>query len=214
MFASSRLGRWLDGRLYRAPFTGASARRYATHERPAFGDLDQRLAARWRADLATARVVLDVGAGPGTVGRALRVACPTACVVDVEPSRDFAAPGPRVRARAERLPFATASIDAAVSVSSIRHVQDRRAALAELRRVIRPGGVAWLVELDPEAPRARVDRHARALGSRWLTWAFGPLVVATAPPAATIVAVARAAGWGTIERHADDRQPVYLLRLA
>ena len=65
-----------------------------------------------------------------------------------------------------------------------------------------------------DLPRARVDRHARALGSRWLTWAFGPLVVATAPPAATIVALARAAGWATIERHADDRQPVYLLRLA
>ena len=99
MFASSRLGRWLDGRLYRAPFTGASARRYATHERPAFGDLDERLAARWRADLIDARVVLDVGAGPGTVGRALRAACPGACIVDVEPSRDFAAPRPHPRAR-------------------------------------------------------------------------------------------------------------------
>lgn len=145
-------------------------------------------------------MVLDVGAGPGTVGRALRAACPGACVVDVEPSRDFAAPGPRVRARAERLPFATASIDAAVSVSSIRHVADRGAALAELRRVISPRrrGVAGRAHL--QAPRARVDRHARALGSRWLTWAFGPLVVATAPPAATIAALARAAGWATVAR--------------
>lgn len=209
-----RIAGWLDGWLYRRPFTGASARRYASRERPAFGDLDARLIARWHADLATARVIVDLGAGPGTVGDALRAGFRSATVVDVEPSPDFAARGTRVRARAEALPFATGTVDAAVSVSSIRHVRDRRAALAELRRVVRPGGVAWLVELDPEAPRGRVQTHARGLGSPWLTAAFGPLVVATAPTAAQIAVAARAAGWQACAREDDPIQPVYLLRLA
>jgi len=209
-----RIAGWLDGWLYRRPFTGASARRYSARERPAFGDLDDRLLRRWQPDLAAARVIVDLGAGPGTVGAALRRAHPEACVIDVEPSADFAAPrGLRVRARAEALPFATGTVDAAVSVSAIRHVRDRLAALAELRRVVRPGGVVWLVELDPDASAARVRTHADGLASRWLSAAFGPLVVATAPTAAQIAAAATRAGWDTVAREDDLHQPVYLLRL-
>lgn len=213
VLARTRLGRWLDRRLYRHPFVGASARRYARAERPAFADLDQRLVALWRDDLATARVIVDVGAGPGTVGAAIRAAYPQARVVDVEPSPDFAGTGPRLLARAEALPLATAAVDLAVSVSAIRHVGDRGAALAELRRVVRPGGAAWLVELDPAASRARIRAHADGLGSRWLALAFGPLVVATAPPREAIAGAARAAGWTAVEAVDDPIQPVYALRL-
>lgn len=105
-----RIAGWLDGWLYRHPFTGASARRYAGRERPAFGDLDQRLVARWHDDLAGARIIVDVGAGPGTVGCALRAAYPRAQVIDVEPSPDFAARRDRLRARAEALPLGTGKI--------------------------------------------------------------------------------------------------------
>jgi SAM-dependent methyltransferase len=213
VLARTRLGRWLDRRLYRHPFVGASARRYAASERPAFADLDQRLLALWQDDLASARRIVDVGAGPGTVGAAIRAAYPRARVVDVEPSPDFAAVGPRLRARAEALPLATAAIDLAVSVSAIRHVGDRGAALAELRRVVRPGGAAWLVELDPAASPARIRAHAEGLGSRWLALAFGPLVVATAPPREAIAGAARAAGWTAVVAVDDPIQPVYALRL-
>ena len=81
-------------------------------------------------------------------------------------------------------------------------------------RVVRPGGVAWLVELDPEASAAQVRRHADRLDGRWLARAFGPLVVATAPPVTTITALARAAGWRDITVERDPEQPVYLVRLA
>ncbi len=213
-----RWAAWLDPWLYRRPFTGGSARRYARVERPGFGDLDHRLCRAWAPALATARRVVDVGAGPGTVGRALVAAFPALTVIEIEPSAAFApAPGPRrhrVRARAEALPLATASVDAAVSVSAIRHVADRTRALAELRRVVRPGGVALVVELDPEAPPARVRAHARAVRSRVLGALFGPLVVATAPPAAAIAAAARAAGWRAVSRRDDPEQPVYELRLS
>lgn len=214
--------RWLDPWLYRRPFRGGSARRYAMVERPGFGDLDQRLCALWHADLAGARTVIDVGAGPGTVGRALRLAFPGVTVLEVEPSPDFelgdagvpVARRARVRAAAEALPFSTGAADAIVSVSAIRHVADRQRAFAEMRRVIRPGGVAWVVELDPDAPAVRVRTHARAVRSRMLGVAFGPLVVATAPPARAIAAAARAAGWTAVRRSDDPIQPVYLLRLS
>lgn len=216
-----RWASWLDPWLYRRPFTGRSAHRYAALERPGFGDLDQRLCRAWRADLAGARRVLDLGAGPGTVGRSLCRWFPEVQVIEIEPSPDFApatrAGGgrtTRLRARAEALPLAASSVDAAVSVSAIRHVADRVGALAELRRVVRPGGVALVVELDPEAPAARVAAHARGVRSWVLGAMFGPLVVATAPRAAVIAAAARAAGWHDVTRRDDDVQPVYELRLA
>ena len=212
-----RLAAWLDPWLYRRPFTGRSARRYATRERPAFGDLDLRLCAAWRPDLGAARRVVDVGAGPGTVAAALRATFAGLVVFEVEPSADFAAAGgsgTRARAYAEALPLADGCVDAAVSVSSIRHVRDRVATLAEMRRVVRPGGVAFVVELDPAAARARVQTHARGLRSPWLRAAFSPLVVRTAPPAGDIERAARAAGWREVTRRDDPMQPVYELRLA
>ena len=210
---------WLDPWLYRHPFEGPSAARYARAERPAFGDLDDRLCEHARGDLAGARVLLDVGAGPGTFVATAAARFPALRVLAVEPSRDFVrmlarGPATPLRACAEALPVPDASIDVAFSVSSIRHVGDRAAALAELRRVVRPGGAAWIVELDPAADRARIHAHASRLGSPVLRAAFAPLVVRTAPPAATIARIARTAGWNEIAIDDDPVQPVYRMRLA
>jgi ubiquinone/menaquinone biosynthesis C-methylase UbiE len=209
----------LDPWLYRHPFEGPSAARYAQAERPAFGDLDERLCDHARADLAGARTLLDVGAGPGTFVATATARFPSLAAVAVEPSRDFVrmlARGPAlpVRACAESLPLGSASIDVAVSVSSIRHVADRLRALTELRRVVRPGGAAWIVELDPAADGARVHAHAGALASSILRAAFGPLVLRTAPPATTIERVARTAGWRSVDVDDDPIQPVYRMRLS
>ena len=206
----------LDPWLYRHPFEGSSARRYARDERPAFGDLDVRLCDHWAPDLDRARVLLDVGAGPGTFLAEMRARRPDLAAIALEPSRDFAAtlPAGGVRALAEELPLSDASVDVAVSISSIRHVADRRAALAELRRVIRPGGACLIAELDPAATRHRIRNHADHLRGALLRVAFGPLVVRTAPTAAAIADLARAAGWSRIELEDDPVQPVYLMRLA
>jgi ubiquinone/menaquinone biosynthesis C-methylase UbiE len=206
--------RGLLDRLYRHPFEGASARRYARRERPAFGDLDARLCERWRRDLGDARTVLDLGAGPGRFGAVAAARFAGLAVIAVEPSRDFARGPGVVRARAEALPVATGSIDVAVAISSIRHVADRHRALAELRRAVRPGGAALIAELDPAADPARIRHHASRLGSAALRVAFGPLVVRTAPAAAAVAAIAQGAGWTEIETADDPIQPVYLLRLS
>jgi ubiquinone/menaquinone biosynthesis C-methylase UbiE len=201
----------LDRLLYRHPFEGESARRYACDERPAFGDLDDRLLDELAPRLTGTRRLLDLGCGPGTfAGRAAaRFAALT--VVAIEPSRDFARRGV-VRAVGEALPLADRSIDVAMCLSSIRHVRDRAATLRELRRVVR--GVAVIVELDPGADHRRVANHARQLRSPVMRRVFGPLVLRTAPPAEAIVSLARASGFTPRAIRADAIQPVYILELA
>lgn len=208
---------WLDRMLYRHPFEGASARRYAEAERPAFGDLDDRLLDDLSPMLRRSTTVLDVGAGPGTFAARVASRFPELRVIALDPSGDFEAQRGRiysVRARAEALPLDDASIDFAICLSSIRHVRDRSAALRELRRVIRPTGALWIVELDPHASATRIAAHADQLGGALLRLAFGPFVVRTAPPASAIETLARDAGWTVHARRDDPVQPVYVLELA
>jgi ubiquinone/menaquinone biosynthesis C-methylase UbiE len=209
---------WLDRVLYRHPFEGASARRYASSERPAFGDLDDRLI----DDLALDRAawLLDVGCGPGSFATAAARRHPALAVIALDPSAAFARRNAGVgagiavvRAAAEAIPLAGESIDVAVCVSSLRHVRDRALALRELRRVVRQGGRLVVVELDPQADRRRIAVHADRLATPLLRHAFGPLVVRTAPTAAAIEALARAAGWTCHTRRDDREQPVYILDL-
>jgi SAM-dependent methyltransferase len=213
----AQLLRTLDPWLYRHPFEGASARRYASLERCGFGQLDDRLIAAWKGDLAAARCFADIGCGPATLPTLVAARYPGLRVIGVEPSCDFTRVHPPgvtlVRARAEALPLANASVDVASCISAIRHVTDREAALRELRRVVRRGGTAHVVELDPAAGASRARQHSRRLRSRVLGLAFVPLVLATAPPVAEIIAAARRAGWSSVECADDIEQPVYLLRL-
>jgi SAM-dependent methyltransferase len=218
---------WLDRVLYRHPFEGASARRYATSERPAFGDFDDRLldALAPRLDDAATRptsaplsdvTLLDVGAGPGTFAMRAAARFPQLRVIAVEPSRELACSRAGVevaRARGEALPLADASVDVAICLSSIRHVRDRPATLRELRRVVRRGGRLVIAELDPHASSRRIAAHADRLGSALLRHAFGPLVVRTAPTVTVIEALAHDAGWATAACRDDAVQPVYILEL-
>jgi ubiquinone/menaquinone biosynthesis C-methylase UbiE len=207
---------WLDRVLYRHPFEGASARRYARAERPAFGDLDDRLLDTLGPALAAARRMLDVGCGPASFAIAASARHPGLAVIAVDPSRDFArrhAGASVARAAGEALPLGDATVDVAVCLSSIRHVRDRPAALRELRRVVRRDGRLVIVELDPAADARRIATHARGLGSPLLRRAFGPLVVRIAPPAATIEALAIDAGWRRAALRDDPVQPVYVLEL-
>jgi len=199
---------WLDPWVARRPFEGRTARRYAEAERPAFADLDARLLERLGPELSRAERFLDVGAGTGAFAARVARAHPRVAVVAVEPSRTFAA---GIRARAEALPLAGASIDVALCLTSLRHVRDRAAALAELRRVAR--GSVWIVELDPTADAARARHHRRALRSTLARLAFDPFVLRTGPDAGELAAVARAAGFAA-ERVADDPlHPFFMLRL-
>jgi len=199
-----------DRLLYRHPFEGEGARRYRRAARPAFGDLDDRLLDSLAPELARARRLLDLGCGPATFARRAAERFPALTVVAIEPSRDFARRGV-VRAVGEALPLADRSIDVAICLSSIRHVRDRAATLAELRRVVR--GLVVVVELDPDADRRRVANHTQRLASPLLRQLFAPLVLRIAPPAAAIAALARDAGFAVRALRPDPVQPVYVMEL-
>ena len=201
----------LDRLLFSHPFEGASARRYTHDERPAFGDLDDRLLDGLAPDLTGARRLLDLGCGPATFARRAAARFAELTVIAIDPSRDFARRGV-VRAAGEALPLADRSIDVAICLSSIRHVRDRAATLGELRRVVR--GRLSIVELDPAADHRRIATHAARLASPVLRRLFGALVLRTAPPAEAIAGLARDAGFALRDLRADPIQPVYIMELA
>jgi SAM-dependent methyltransferase len=97
---------------------------------------DPRIARAIREALGEARTVLNVGAGSGSYephDRELTAVEPSAVMIAHRPR----AAAPVVQARAEALPFPDSSFDAAMSILSDHHWDDRAAGLRELRRVAR-----------------------------------------------------------------------------
>ena len=121
--------------------------------------------------------VLDAAGGVGQDSRAL--AERGAFAICAEPSRRMQALGRlldaearaspvRVRAWSESLPFADASFDAAFCKGALDHFDDPARCIAELARVVRPGGrvvlaVASFASLGCRVQRA-LDRLAHATG--------------------------------------------------
>jgi SAM-dependent methyltransferase len=73
------------------------------------------------------------------------------------------------RAFGEQLPFVDHSFDLVVSFSVLSHVRDPGACLVEIRRVLRPGGSAFIAVPELEGYRfLRRDIYARLTSERWL----------------------------------------------
>lgn len=103
--------------------------------------------------------LLDVGCGDGGVAGLLRERVREVVAVDVEESaswRDHAGVTFLV-ADAEALPFEEATFDLVHSKDSLHHMEHPERALAEYRRVLRPGGVALVVEANRRNPSLYVQ---------------------------------------------------------
>lgn len=124
----------------------------------------------WRNALVRAVVaqqpqqVADFATGSGDVAFALRAALPSSASVTgydfCEPLLDLA----RERVTREhtqgltfatgdclQLPLADATLDVATIAYGVRNFEDRARGLRELRRVVRPGGVAFILEFSQPA---------------------------------------------------------------
>lgn len=115
-----------------------------------------------RAGLRPGMRCLDVAAGTGLVAReAVRIVGDRGEVVGVDPSTGMLAEAARslavrlVVGRAEQLPFADNSFDFVSMGYALRHLADVGAAFREFARVLRPGGVACVLEIT--RPRGRVS---------------------------------------------------------
>ncbi len=108
---------------------------------------DPRIAKRIHQALGDARLVVNVGAGVGSYEPRDRD------VIAIEPSSVMIAQRPAgaarvIQARAEELPLADDSVDAAMTVLSDHHWEDRAGGLREMRRVARRRVVIFTY--DPE----------------------------------------------------------------
>lgn len=88
-------------------------------------------------------LIVDAGCGDGVYTARIRAALPGAGVLALDLSAGIARriPPPRAVADVTRLPLPDGSADAALAMHMLYHVPDPDAALAELRRVLRPGGL-------------------------------------------------------------------------
>ena len=120
--------------------------------------LEAEALARLLPDLRD-RVVLDLGCGKGRVARlALERGARETVGVDVSEAMLKAAaaslPASSVRwvqADGRALPFEAASFDVVICALMMGHVDDLEAALSEIARVLRPGGLLLLSDFHPYA---------------------------------------------------------------
>ena len=148
------------------------------------GRNDQLLAILGQLNLTDDLAVLDAGCGPGNLVPELASRGCRVCALDASPkmlelARANAASFDNVAYQAgniEALPFADASFDVVCSAGVIEYLPSCDRALAEMRRVLRPGGLLVLPTTNLLAPAhwlrpvlepiARVPMVARAFGLR------------------------------------------------
>jgi SAM-dependent methyltransferase len=145
--------------------------------------------------------VVELGPGGGANLRYLR---PGTRLVAIEPNRHAHGPLRRAAARrgvtlelhaafAERLPLADASADAVLSTLVLCSVADRGRVLAEVRRILRPGGRFLCIEHVAAPAGSAVARVQRAIDGPW-GWLFEGC-----DPHADTVAQLEAAGFASLE---------------
>ncbi|WP_137283399.1 class I SAM-dependent methyltransferase [Halorussus salinisoli] len=138
---------------------------------------------------------LDVGGGTGRGSSALgvreRIVADAAEGMTRQARRNgFEA----VRADAARLPFADESVDAVLVVDALHHFGDPERAVEEAARVLRPGGVLVIREIDPTALVGRlveVGEHLYGFDSTF----FPPEILARQVADAGLDAKFRSAGF-------------------
>jgi len=139
------------------------------------GPAYRALRAVWRAINGTARPsrwvkrgrVLDVGYGPGYDTLEMQEQGARVIGIDISSAGLRGAGGlrpPVARAVANACPFADGSFDTVVMSQVLEHLSDPVGALAEARRILRPGG--RLLVLVPNA--AGVQRHV--FRNHWVNW--------------------------------------------
>jgi ubiquinone/menaquinone biosynthesis C-methylase UbiE len=118
--------------------------------------------------------VLDVGAGTGTLAIELAPDARLMVGADAAPRMIGQAERKRNRtpahfivARSERLPFPDGSFDRAVASMTVHHWADARIGIAEVARVLRPGGRFAIADIDMPGPVRAILRWIHNSHAGW-----------------------------------------------
>ncbi len=198
----------------KGPMDGWIARAYDRGVQAAFVEVFPSIVADLADDLRQASRILDAGCGPGqfTILTAEELQQAEVWGIDLAPTMIELARQHAVRSPAAprlhfeiadvaHLPLADDSFDAVISSGSIKHWPDPLAGLRELHRVLRPGGRAFIGEMNRLAPPAAIATQRRRL-RHWLFRLIYPRVFtkALSPEEARAVFAASPFGPPTRER--------------
>ena len=167
-------------------FEGDGADRYAEHARW-MGGMHERAARRIAEVLPRGGRYVDVGTGPGALPAAIAALRPDATVTGVDPSERMVElaqarlaatrvvePGRVLRGDAAHLPLPDGSADVVSAVLTMHHWPDLDGGVAELARVLAPGGAIVVVEMrGPSRHVARALRRAGLVVVRRNAWVMG-----------------------------------------
>lgn len=177
-----------------------------------------------RAGLAQGMKVLDVAIGTGLVAREeLTIVGDASRVVGVDPSSGMLAQArqsltiPVIMGIAEQLPVEDASFDFLSMGYALRHVSDLHATFREFRRVLRPGGTIFILELTRPPSRAATAllrwylRGVVPLLTRLLThraesqllWQYYWDTIESCVPPEQVIAAMSDAGFVDAKRHTE-----------
>jgi len=105
--------------------------------------------------------LLDVGGGTGVLATRLSAAL-NAHVTVLDPTAEMLrympddSPVRAVQGSAEAMPFPENSFDGLIVTDAFHHFRDQPGAVREFARVVRPGGIVVVVELDPTGVAMRL----------------------------------------------------------
>ena len=167
------------------------------------------LAAKIAGVVPASGAVLEVAPGPGFLSIELARHGLQVTGVDISKTfvdiaqRNAAAQSATVRftrGDAAALPLADASTDFVVCRAAFKNFSQPVKALSEMRRVLRPGGTALLIDMRRDVPVEALRRYVEGLGvsrlNRWfMMWVFRGMLIKRAYPLDEFHAMAAEAGW-------------------
>lgn len=129
----------------------------------------KELAKRMSAQLAEGARVLEVAPGPGYFAIELaKLGTYKITGLDISQTlvgiasnnaRDAGVQVDFQRGNASKMPFEGDTFDLIVCRAAFKNFSDPVGALREMRRVLRPGGKAFIIDLRKDTPKAEIDAH-------------------------------------------------------
>ena len=187
---------------------GSTARWYDRTTRKDLPDI-RELAARIAALVPPASQILEVAPGPGFLSIELARRGLHVRAVDISKTfveivrRNAAAENATVdiqQGNASALPLPDACVDFVVCRAAFKNFTEPVKAMAEMRRVLHPGGTALLIDMRRDVSLADIKRYVDKLGVNWLNrrfmmFVFRHMLIKRAYPLDEIRSMAAEAGW-------------------